>query len=114
MDPKMDSGYLAPGDTLEDDYDIKRDLLPEEVIGIIDQLICHEVSLSVHTLVPELIGNRWHGIRGIHYHRRFSQVCISSTSCSRNRRILKSRGLMDMPEAIRKSPWLIELCEPIV
>lgn len=44
----MDSGYLAPGDTLEDEYDIRRDLLPEEVIGIIDQLICHEVSLSLH------------------------------------------------------------------
>lgn len=43
----MDSGYLAPGDTLDDEYDISRDLLPEEVIGIIDQLICHEVGISI-------------------------------------------------------------------
>ena len=44
MDPKMDSGYLEPGDTLyEDDYDVSCELLPEEAIGIMDQLLCHEV-----------------------------------------------------------------------
>lgn len=46
MDPKMDSGYLAPGETMEDDYDVSQTLLPEEIIGIIDQLLCHEVSLE--------------------------------------------------------------------
>lgn len=46
MDPKMDSGYLAPGDTLDDQFDVRRSLLPEEVLGIIDQLLCHEVSIS--------------------------------------------------------------------
>lgn len=44
MDPKMDSGYLTPGETLDDDYDVLRDLQPEEVIGIMDQLICFEVG----------------------------------------------------------------------
>ncbi|KAI9787352.1 MAG: hypothetical protein M1816_007638 [Peltula sp. TS41687] len=44
MDPKMDSGYLAPGETLEDDYDISRTLLPEEVVGIMDQLLCLEMA----------------------------------------------------------------------
>ncbi|MCJ1415382.1 hypothetical protein MMC32_001714 [Xylographa parallela] len=44
MDPKMDSGCLAPGETLEDDYNILRELLPEEVVGIIDQLLCAEVA----------------------------------------------------------------------
>ncbi len=43
MDPKMDSGYLEPGETMEDDYDFSQALLPEEIIGIIDQLIYHEV-----------------------------------------------------------------------
>lgn len=43
MDAKMDSGYLAPGETIEDDYDVWRELLPEEVVGIMDQLLCHEV-----------------------------------------------------------------------
>lgn len=48
MDPKMDSGYLAPGETLEDDYDVLKPLLPEEVIGIMDQMLCLEVSYSQH------------------------------------------------------------------
>ncbi|TVY62254.1 N-alpha-acetyltransferase 35 NatC auxiliary subunit [Lachnellula suecica] len=44
MDPKMDSGYLEPGETMEDDYDYSQPLLPEEIIGIIDQLLCHEMA----------------------------------------------------------------------
>ncbi|KAI9787913.1 MAG: hypothetical protein M1835_002590 [Candelina submexicana] len=44
MDPKMDSGYLAPGETLDAEYNVTSSLLPEEVIGIIDQLLCHEIS----------------------------------------------------------------------
>jgi hypothetical protein len=45
MDPKMDNGYLGPGETLEDNYDVARPLLPEEIIGIMDQLLCHEVHI---------------------------------------------------------------------
>jgi len=44
----MDSGYLEPGETMDDDYDFSRILLPVEIIGIIDQLLCHEVSLFVY------------------------------------------------------------------
>ncbi|KAK8212625.1 amino-acid N-acetyltransferase-like protein subunit Mak10 [Phyllosticta capitalensis] len=44
MDPKMDSGFLAPGETLEEDYDVQKDLLPEEVLGIMDQLFCYEMA----------------------------------------------------------------------
>ena len=44
MDPKMDSGHLRSGETLEDDYDVLRKLLPEEVIGIMDQLLCFEAG----------------------------------------------------------------------
>ncbi|RKF56339.1 N-alpha-acetyltransferase 35, NatC auxiliary subunit [Golovinomyces cichoracearum] len=44
MDRKMDSGYLEPGETIQDDFDFLRDLLAEEVIGIIDQLQCHEMA----------------------------------------------------------------------
>lgn len=44
----MDSGYLAPGETLDDDYDVSRHLLPEEVVGIMDQLLCHEVCPNPH------------------------------------------------------------------
>ncbi|KAL1647999.1 N-alpha-acetyltransferase, non-catalitic subunit [Diplodia intermedia] len=44
MDPKMDSGFLAPGETLEEDYDALKELLPEELVGIMDQLLCYEMS----------------------------------------------------------------------
>ncbi|RDW90572.1 N-alpha-acetyltransferase 35, NatC auxiliary subunit [Aspergillus mulundensis] len=47
MDPKMDSGYLGPeekGKGLEDDYDVLRDLVPEEVVWIMDELLCHEMA----------------------------------------------------------------------
>jgi N-alpha-acetyltransferase 35, NatC auxiliary subunit len=44
MDPKMDSGLLSPEETLEDHYDVTSDLTPEDAIGIMDQLICHEMA----------------------------------------------------------------------
>ena len=47
MDPKMDSGYLAQGETLEDDYNVLRSLLPGEVVGIMDQMLCYEVCLKL-------------------------------------------------------------------
>lgn len=48
----MDSGFLAPGESLDDDYDVLRELLPEEVIGIIDQLICFEVGIRRAFNIP--------------------------------------------------------------
>lgn len=47
MDPKMDSGYLQPGETLEDQYDVSRKLLPAEVLGIMDQMLCYEVGSQI-------------------------------------------------------------------
>ncbi|RMZ72803.1 amino-acid n-acetyltransferase subunit mak10 [Pyrenophora seminiperda CCB06] len=44
MDPKMDSGFLEPGESLEDEYDTLAPLLPEELIGIMDQLLCYEMA----------------------------------------------------------------------
>ncbi|KAL9081404.1 MAG: hypothetical protein Q9157_000123 [Trypethelium eluteriae] len=44
MDPKMDSGCLEAGEMLEDDYDVHRELLPEEVIAVMDQILCHEMA----------------------------------------------------------------------
>ena len=43
MDPKMDSGFLKPGESVEHDYDVLKELLPEEVIGIMDHMLCFEV-----------------------------------------------------------------------
>ncbi|KAM7186359.1 putative mak10 subunit [Naviculisporaceae sp. PSN 640] len=44
MDSKMDSGFLAPGESLDEEYDVTRPLLPSEVVGIIDQLLCLEMA----------------------------------------------------------------------
>lgn len=44
MDAKMDSGLLQPGESLYDHYDVLRNPLPEEVIGIIDQLFQYEMA----------------------------------------------------------------------
>ncbi|KAH8878984.1 Mak10 subunit [Thozetella sp. PMI_491] len=44
MDPKMDSGCLALGESLDVDFDVTRPILPKEVLGIIDQLLCLEMA----------------------------------------------------------------------
>lgn len=44
MDPKMDSGCVKSEEELEELYDVSQPLLPEEVLGIIDQLLCLEVT----------------------------------------------------------------------
>ncbi|KAJ3525301.1 hypothetical protein NM208_g11699 [Fusarium decemcellulare] len=47
MDPKMDSGCVKSADDLEELYDVSRPLLPEEVLGVIDQLLCHEMAWHI-------------------------------------------------------------------
>lgn len=76
MDRKMDSGVLSDGESLDGEYDVTRNLLPEEILGIIDQLLCLEVSI-VKTSLRWRCGGlrpnsvyRWHGISDIHYRRR--------------------------------------------
>lgn len=39
----MDSGCLSEGESLDEEYDVTKNLLPEEILGIIDQLLCLEV-----------------------------------------------------------------------
>lgn len=40
----MDSGFLTSGEPVEHDYEVLRQLLPKEVIGIMDQMLCFEVG----------------------------------------------------------------------
>lgn len=42
MDPKMDSGLLEEGEIPGLDFQVLRVLLPEEVVGLMDQMLCHE------------------------------------------------------------------------
>ncbi len=58
MDPKMDSGCLAPGESLDEDYDVTRPLLPSEVLGIIDQLLSLEVGLRTQDCPCPCAGQR--------------------------------------------------------
>lgn len=82
MDPKMDSGCLAPGESLDEDYDVTRPLLPSEVLGIIDQLLSLEASqrgdVARRTLLT--MCNRWHGISGTRSLRHCSRAS-TSTGC---------------------------------
>ncbi|KAF1952010.1 amino-acid N-acetyltransferas-like protein subunit Mak10 [Byssothecium circinans] len=50
MDTKMDSGFLQPNETLEETFDPLAPLLPAELIGIMDQLLCYEMAW--HTGYP--------------------------------------------------------------
>ena len=44
MDPKMDSGCLEEGETLDEGFDVGTPLSPAQVLGIIDQLLCYEAA----------------------------------------------------------------------
>jgi N-alpha-acetyltransferase 35, NatC auxiliary subunit len=39
----MDSGFLEEGDDLEDDFDFSQPLSPEQVVWLMDELVCREV-----------------------------------------------------------------------
>ena len=77
----MDSGYLQPGESLEDDYDMLRELLPEEVLGIMDQMFCFEVRLdhdhykTDYKVDTDPRFRRWHGIWVLRSHRHFLLHC---------------------------------------
>lgn len=69
----MDTGFLAKGETMDDDYDVEQPLLPEEILGIIDQLLCLEVRGDNPSHCALTDGDtRWLGIWAIHYRRPFS------------------------------------------
>jgi N-alpha-acetyltransferase 35, NatC auxiliary subunit len=41
----MDSGFLQEGESLQAEYDCASTLSPGEVVWLMDELICHEVSI---------------------------------------------------------------------
>ncbi|SPO03441.1 related to MAK10 Glucose-repressible protein [Cephalotrichum gorgonifer] len=44
MDPKMDSACSDPHGEHQEVYDVRQELLPDEVLGIMDQLLCYEMA----------------------------------------------------------------------
>ncbi|KAI9803933.1 MAG: hypothetical protein M1833_000214 [Piccolia ochrophora] len=96
MDPKMDSGYLAPGEILEDSYDVMRPLLPEEVIGVIDGLLCHEMAWHMgsplsQTLFTSVYIDRllWPEPRSLN-DARFSRLVLVGSDDAALNKILRS------------------------
>ncbi|KAL8912645.1 MAG: hypothetical protein Q9171_002370 [Xanthocarpia ochracea] len=58
MDPKMDSGVLADNETFEDEFDVLREILPGELIGLMDQILCHEMAWHMgHPLSQSLFSS---------------------------------------------------------
>ena len=70
LDPKMDQGF---GEDVEDEYDVSRPLLPTEVIGIMDQILCLEVCQNYNTkyhAARRLRSDRLAGILASPSHKR--------------------------------------------
>lgn len=42
----MDSGALEPGETLDDEFDMEKEFLPEELIWLMDEMLNREVCYS--------------------------------------------------------------------
>lgn len=78
MDPKMDSGLLIPDkDAAVDNFDPLQNMLPEEIIGIMDQLLSFEVC-SVDECKPIIDADmisRWPGTKDTHSLKHCSLVC---------------------------------------
>ena len=80
LDPKMDQGF---GEDVEDEYDVSRPLLPTEVIGIMDQILCLEVCQNYNTkyhAARRLRSDRLAGILASPSHKRCLRQSTSTES----------------------------------
>lgn len=78
----MDSGLLK-----EITYDVLKPRLPSEIIGIMDQILCHEVRATVRVLMNRGSDQRrQHGILAELCRRRFSPPFIWKTYSLRPQR----------------------------
>lgn len=91
MDPKMDSGCLAPGESLDENYDVKRALLPQEVLGIMDQLLCHEVAWHLGYPLSQTL---------------FTSVYLEAIMMPRPERIQDAHFTRDPDDFVHKDPML--------
>lgn len=100
----MDSGVLADNETFEDDFDVLREILPGELIGLMDQILCHEVrflgtSFGIRVLESNISDAdsrpaRWHGIWVTRSHSPYSLRIILTGYCGPNPRIWKRPALV--------------------
>lgn len=67
MDPKMDSGCAVPEkDATMDQFDPLMYTLPEEIIGLMDQMLCYEVYTWSHKPEPSVTD---HGTGGMAFRK---------------------------------------------
>lgn len=92
MDPKMDTGFLQPGETMEDEYDVGRHIAPEECLWVMDQILCLEVrELGLNQQIhanPCLLDGMAYGTSFIpdtvhkHVHRQHTKQTPSRACCA--------------------------------
>lgn len=78
MDPKMDSGLLIPDkDAAVDNFDPLQNMLPEEIVGVMDQLLSFEVCPAddFELLIDSDTRSRWPGTKDTHSLRHCSPHC---------------------------------------
>lgn len=63
----MDSGCLEPGESLEDNFDMNRDFLPEELIWLMDELLNREVCdmIRIDSVAHNISGRMADGVSAI-------------------------------------------------
>lgn len=109
----MDSGHLEPGETLEDDYDVLRELLPEEIIGIMDQMLCfeviptHEHYKAINNSDTDTRYGRWRGIWALHSRSLCSLRCTSTGCYGLSRRVWKMHVSNVMRPRDPETSWYI-------
>lgn len=91
MDPKMDSGCVQSEEDLEELYDVSRPLLPEEVLGIMDQLLCHEMAWHLGYPLSQTL---------------FTSVYVESLLMPRPRNIEQADFVRDAPDGSSQNPML--------
>lgn len=75
MDPKMDSGYVSPGDTFAPDFDVCSYLAPQEVVWIMDELLRLEILFHNGYPLSQTIFTSLHIDRLIEPDNRGSTLC---------------------------------------
>lgn len=116
MDPKMDSGFLAEGESPGDTFDVLTELLPEEVVGLMDQMLRHEVRPVLPWLMiligssisdADLRFHRWHGTWAIHSQQQSSHLTTSTVCFGLNRRHWKMLASTGMGNRVEKTDCCI-------
>lgn len=96
----MDSGML---EAEYESFDALQPRLPEEVVGIMDQLLSHEassysMSKSYLWMGDLFFGDRWRGIWEVRSRRPCSLVCISTGFFPQAQKRSKRRPLQVLQE----------------